>query len=186
MGIRVITPPTVEPVTLAEAKLHVRANDTTEEDAAIEAMITAAREECEHYLQRTIAPTVLGLYLDAFPAGPILLPRGPVISIAQVQYVDADGVATVLPQARYSLDEAQLEPWILPAFGFDWPATRDEANALRVTYTAGFTACPASIKAWIMLRIGTLYRFREADSDKPVVGSQFADRLLDQWRLVFA
>jgi uncharacterized phiE125 gp8 family phage protein len=183
MGLKVITAPTAEPITLAEAKLHVRANDSTEEDVAIGAMITAAREECEHFLQRTVAPTVLGLYLDAFPDGPILLPKGPAISIGQVQYVDADGVATVLSQAYYSLDDAQLEPWILPAFGFEWPATRDEANALRVTYTAGFSTCPPSIKAWILLRIGTLYRMRESDSDKPAMPHAFADRLLDQWRV---
>jgi len=47
MGFKVITPPT-EPVTLAEARLHLRVTDTAE-DALIGVWITAAREVCEYY-----------------------------------------------------------------------------------------------------------------------------------------
>jgi hypothetical protein len=52
-----------------------------------------------------------------------------------------------------------------------------------VTYVAGYETCPEAIRAWMLLRIGTLYRHREADSDKPATMSDFVNRLIDRYRL---
>ena len=53
--IRITTP--TEPVTLAEAKLHLRGVDDTAEDALITALISAARETCEDRIEGTIPAT---------------------------------------------------------------------------------------------------------------------------------
>lgn len=182
MGLKVITQPTVEPVSLAEAKLHLRVDHSTD-DTLISSLISAAREECEHLLERALAPQTLRLSIDAFPADGIELPRPPVTSITSIEYVDVDGAPQTLAGSNYYLDDEREPSWVVPAYDVDWPSTRDEANAVVVTYVAGYTDCPDVIRAWILLRIGTLYRTREADSDKPAQPSQFVDRLLDRYRI---
>jgi uncharacterized phiE125 gp8 family phage protein len=69
------TPPAVEPVTAAEAKAHCRV-DTTVDDAYIATLITASRQWCEEYLDRSLVNTQWTLRLDAFPYE-IPLPRPP-------------------------------------------------------------------------------------------------------------
>lgn len=185
MGIKVITPPATEPVTLAEAKLHLRV-DTSDEDALITRAIKSAREECEHYLQRSIPQQTLGLYLDAFPSGDLRLAWGPAQSITSVQYIDAAGTPTTLPGSVYMFDDTQIEPVLRLTWASEWPTTRAQPNAVIVTYVAGYAACPESIRNWILLRVGTLYRFRETESDRVPLPSPFADRLLDEWRVYAA
>lgn len=182
MSVKVITAPTVEPVSLVEAKLNLRV-DTTDEDAAIAAMVTSAREELEHELQATIAQATLELTLDAFPADDLMLPRGPVAAISSVQYAHpTTGVMTALSASGYVLQSEETDDALRLAYGATWPATRQQPGAVVVTYTAGFAACPRSLRAWILLRVGTLYRFREADSDRAALPSPFVDRMVDRWR----
>ena len=182
MGLKIITAPATEPVALIEAKLHLRVDHSTE-DALITALISAAREECEHLLERTIAEQTLELAIDEFPANGIKLPRPPVISITSVTYVDEDGVSQTMASGDYYLDDAQAPAWLLPVYDTEWPGTRAEANAVKVRYVAGYADCPELIRAWILLRVGTLYASREADSDKPAQPSPFVDRLLDRYRV---
>lgn len=183
MGIKVVTIATTEPVTLAEAKLHLRL-DTSDEDSLITAQIKRAREECEHLLGRSIATRTMGLYLDDFPDGAILLPRGPVVSIDWLRYVDTAGALQTISSANYTIDDAQVEPWLLPAYGYEWPQSREQANAVNVQYVAGFASCPEVIRGWILMRIGSLYRFREADAERVPMPLPFVDRMLDEYRVM--
>lgn len=180
MGLKVITQPTVEPVTLAEAKLHLRV-ETDDEDGLIASCISAARGQCEHILERAVARQTVTLSIDEFPADGIRLPMSPVVQIDSVEYVDTDGTTQTMAPADYYLDDAQSPNWLLPADR--WPSARTEANAVRVTYQVGFETCPAEIRSWILLKVGSLYQHREADSDKPAQPSPFVDGLLDRWRV---
>lgn len=181
MGIKIITPPATEPVTLAEAKAHLRV-DVADEDAMITRMISAARDHAEQELDRAIGAQTLELLLDEFPDGAIRLPRGPASSIVSIKYVDTSGVLQTISSLDYTLDDAQIDSWVLPAFDYSWPDVRDEANSVRVRYVTGWTACPAPVTQWILLVLATLYAVRESDSDKPAVPQQFAARLLDRYK----
>ena len=163
MNPKRITTPT-EPVTLAEAKLHLRGVDDTAEDALITALISAARETCEDRIEGTIPVTGWRLTLDAFPDA-IKLPRGPVASVESVKYLDAAG------------------GYIVPAYGKSWPDTRGQINAVTVEYTAGSAAAPHALKAWMLLAIGEMFANREASAERPAVAHGFADRLLDPFRV---
>jgi len=186
MGIKVITPPATEPVTLAEAKLHLRV-DASDEDLAITSMLKAARQDCEHVLQRTIPPTVLALFLDEWPCGDVTLPLGPVTAIDSVRYVDpTTGTLTTWASSNYVLDDTRVDALLRPAYNVTWPAARVQFGGVQIQYQAGWASAPESIRAWILLRLGALYRFREADSDKPASPHGFADRLLDEHRVQLA
>ncbi|OJX04581.1 MAG: hypothetical protein BGO72_21450 [Burkholderiales bacterium 70-64] len=172
----------MEPVTLEEAKLHLRVEHDAE-DTLISSLISAARGQCEHLLERAIARQTLMLAIDEFPADGIRLPWPPIVTIDSLAYVDVDGIEQTMPPAGYYLDEAQEPCWLLPAYGSSWPSARIEANAVRVTYQAGYAECPAEIKGWLLLTIGTLYATRESASDRPAQPSPFVDRLIDRWRV---
>jgi len=174
------TTPT-EPVTLDEAKLHLRV-DGADENALISAMISAARESCEDRIEGAIPVTGWKLTLDAFPDA-IRLPRAPIASVESVKYLDADGVQQTLSALDYLVDTVSTPGYIVPAYGKAWPETREQINAVEVEYTAGSATTPAALKAWMLLAIGDMYANREASSDKPTVAHGFADRLLDPFKV---
>jgi len=157
MGFKVITPPT-EPVTLADARLHLRVTDTSE-DTLIASLTTAAREYCEHYLQRSIGSQTLELALDEFPEGAIELEHGPCISITSIKYIDTTGVEQTLAGAAYTLDDYSHKSWAVRAYGTEWPDTLEAANVVKVRYVAGST--PSAVIAAMKLIIGHLYENRE-------------------------
>ncbi len=183
-----ITPPAVEPVTLAEAKAHLYVTHI-DDDALIGAYISAAREDAEHRLQRALVSQTWELALDAFPAV-IVLPMAPLSSVTSIKYLDGNGVEQTLAPAAYAVDTAAEPGAVVPAYGLAWPATRAERNAVRVRYVAGYGAdgslVPASIKAWIKLRVGALYENREsAVAGQPIQAAprDFADGLLDRHKI---
>lgn len=61
-----ITPPAIEPLSLAEAKLHLRV-DMSDDDGEINDAIGAAREDCEGETHRAFITQTWQLILDHFP-----------------------------------------------------------------------------------------------------------------------
>ena len=188
-GFKVATPPAVEPVTLAEARLHLRI-DTVDDDAIIEELTTAAREWVEDFLGRSLITQQLEQALDDWPRqpssrgtllasapshlgldeGPINLWRGPVQSVQSVTYTLEDGTDVVLDDSTYDVD-TYLDR-ILLAPDTSWPSdVLRRGSAIVVRYTAGYGTTPASVprmyRACIKLLLGHLYVNREAVSDGP-------------------
>lgn len=67
MGLSLVTPPALEPVTLADAKLHLRESDTGQ-DTLITALITAARKAIEEKCRRSLITQTWMATLDQFPS----------------------------------------------------------------------------------------------------------------------
>lgn len=171
-----------EPLTLETVKKHLRVS-IDDDDTLIQALITTAREQCEHLTGRAIVRQTLVRKFDAFCYGGMALSQPPLVSVTSVQYIDATGVLQTLDEAAWFVDDSQEPAQLLPAYGTRWPETRAVNNAVIVTYEAGYVTCPSSLKTWILLMIGTLYENRERDSDSRVETLGFADRLLDRYRL---
>ena len=183
-----ITAPTTEPITLAEAKLHARVEHDAD-DAMITGFIAAAREDAEHELGRPLAAQVWQVTVDAFPAVEMAL--GPdVTGIQSIQYLDAAGVLQTLDQAAYVLDNMdRAQCFALPADGYEWPSTYDTANAVRVRIACGLDPVPETVKAWMLLRIGALIEHRAAIAAGQTLAAmpdRFVDRLLDRYRIYSA
>ncbi len=135
--MRIVTPPTLEPVSLAFVKEQLGIGDDTL-DSVLTSRITAARKWVENYCDRALLPQTIETRLDRFPAGNISLPWQDPISVVYVKYVDGAGVLQTMPPADYELDTYSAIGFIRPVYGGSWPATRDEQNAVRVQYTAGY------------------------------------------------
>lgn len=186
MALKLITAPVAEPLTVAEAKAHLRVS-ASDDDAYIEALIVAARQGAEHLTGRALMPQTLELALDEFESE-IQLPRPPLASVTSISYVDSNGATQTTTD--YILDDHGLEARLTPLYGESWPDTRQQANAVLIRYVAGYAdaaSVPQQIKAWMLLRIGMLYEHRES----VVAGASIAelphvDRLLDAhrtWRI---
>lgn len=128
----------------------------------------AATTAAEHATDRALMPQTWQMVLSAFPCGPIVLQRPPLIEVTSIEYVDVNGDTQtllgspadflVVNSGRYA--KAQ----IVPLYGESWPTTRAQPNAVTVTYQAGYEdeSDPdfALIKAGIGLFIGELYKNR--------------------------
>lgn len=163
MTYKLITPPSEEPLTLDEAKAHLRV-ESTDDDALITALIVAAREQAESITARALCTQTWELVLDAFPEACVLR-HSPVQSVTSVDYLDTDGASQSLTLTDTLLDSESTPGYLVPAYGKAWPATWCVPNAVRVRYVSGYGAAadvPQSIKAWMLLCIGTLYAQRES------------------------
>ena len=169
-----------QPVTVAEAKLHLRI-DQSLEDSLIEMWIAAATADCEQRTGRAIARAAYQIRLDTWPADVRLL-WPPIVSVDSVKYVDAAGTVQILAPSEYVTDAHSEPGWIIPIAG--WPVIGDYANAIEINYTAGYGPdAPEAIQSWILLQVGHWARNREIATDKPLSAVPYADGLLDRWRV---
>lgn len=159
--------PAVEPLTLAEAKLHLRvATGQTDEDSLISALIVAARRWFERRTNRQLVTATWRLTLDAFPLGcrPLLLPVAPVASVTSVSYVGNAGATYTLAATKYVVSTDREPARLMPAYGLVWPVARWVPDAVQVVFVAGYgvaAAVPDDIKSALRLVIGHLYENRE-------------------------
>ncbi len=205
MPLQLITPPAEEPVSLAEAKLHLRV-DVTDDDALITALISAARQAAETITGRQFVTARWKLVLDGFPGAclsqagvgtftlpgnAILIHKCPVQSVISVQYLDMAGVLQTVAASDYTVDTACEPARITPVFGKIWPPALPQIGSVTVTFDAGYGAAssvPLGIKSWIKLRAGSLYAHREdlvVLNRGSVQSLPFVDGLLDPYRVAF-
>lgn len=176
----------LEPVSLTEAKMHLRLA-TTEADAAayttedndLIRMIIAAREQAEAETWRTLIYQTKTHYLQAWPSKRFIeLPGPPLQSVTGVYYtLDGESEAT-FDSGDYSVDTVSEPGRIVLNVDESWPTgTLAASNPIRITYTAGYTIpddVPAAIKSAILLILGDLYEHR----GEVVIGAP-VDRIRD-------
>lgn len=159
--------PAVEPVTVAEAKNHLRV-DISDDDALIGALITAAREMIEERSRRALITQTWRRNLDAWPAISLNLPRPPLQSVTSITYTDGDGNTSTVDSSIYSVDTDSQPGRVALAYDQQWPtvATLATLNPIKITYVAGYgdaaSDVPQRWKQAILLTVGHWYENREA------------------------
>ena len=187
MTLRLITAPTAQPITFAEAKANMNIVGT-DDDALVTAMIVSATEAAEQATGRALMTQEWEAGFDAF-SDPLVLTRVPVQSVTSLTYIDAAGTVQTLSSELYTLTKDDFGfARITPAYGTSWPTARGDVDGVKVRYVAGYIGAadvPQSIKSWILLHCGSQYANRESET----VGSgsaillTFADALLDRYRV---
>lgn len=164
------TSPAVEPVSVSEAKQHLRV-DTADDDTYIGTLITAARQWAEEYLDRTLIYTQWVMKLDAFP-NEIEVPRPPMAEFGTatattVTYTLNDSQATAtLSSSQYRVDRAATPGVVRNLYGQSWPSHLADQNSVSVTWWGGYGASssdvPAAIRHAILMHVAHLYERRLA------------------------
>lgn len=146
-----------EPVTLAEAKLAARISGTSDFDAMIPGLISAARQMAEQETGREMVRKVRRQTFDSWPDPGVVLPVNGAASVA-ISYWD--GAAwTALDGAAFVFFELGTGTGIAPAIGTAWPALGAVAGGarVRVDITAGPvdpTTADACVKVYIKALVG--------------------------------
>lgn len=165
------------PVSVAEAKEHLRIVDFTGDDDYIGGLIDAATTWCEDFCDRTFADKTYTVAFDDFPALRTELPRPPVrlnataaSATVTISYVAQSGATQTLTWAQsgsqdFRLDRDHVPSLIYPKYLETWPSTRLDDKAVQVTYLAGYGGAanvPTPAKHAIKMLVGHWYAAREA------------------------
>jgi len=165
MALKIATPPTTEPVTSTEAKLHLKVDATTD-DTLIANLITTARETVEAIARRALITQTWDLLLDEFPEGDeLLIPFPPLQTISSVQYTNQNNVTATFASSNYAVDTYSEPGRIKLVYGAAWPGDiLYTLNGVKVRFIAGFgaaAAVPLKYKQAILLLLGHWYANRE-------------------------
>lgn len=174
-SLKRVVEPEREPVSLLEAKQHLRV-DITEDDSYIERIITVAREYAETYCDMTFIMTKWQMRFDRFPYT-IRLPKPPAyIGIlrdtggdVKIEYATNCEAATYqeLDPSMYRYDYDINPGCIYFHCQNGWPSDQwATQNGVQVTWWAGFGPDPADvpvkIRHAILMLVGQYYERRLA------------------------
>lgn len=149
------------PVTLEEAKTHLRLL-SDDLDIEVNVLLEAAVEYCESVCGRSlrVSQTLTQKY-DGWPCSPVRFDRQPVTAVSSVTYYDADDASQTVSSSNYRLLVSSEAAAVLE-FDADFtrPTLSDRADAVTVTYTAGYASLdvvPARAKAAVNLKLAELF-----------------------------
>jgi uncharacterized phiE125 gp8 family phage protein len=162
--------PAEEPLTLGEAKLHLRM-DHDADDSLIAALISTAREHAEAFCRRPFVTRNYSATFSRFPrrGEPLVLPVPGILAVSTVTYANESNVSvSMVAGTDYRLVRGPTHHLLeLPPTVAVWPWTALRSDAVTVTYTAGYgyaNDVPRGIRSAMLLLVGHLYENREAVS----------------------
>lgn len=196
MALQLVTPPTAEIITLAEAKSFLRV-DHTDDDTLIGMLIKAARlriEGPEGKLNALFLTQTWDLILDRFPCSEIRIPLQPIQSVESITYFDPDGFSQTMSTADYYLDDVNKPPFVLLMEDASWPDTLDAANSVTIRFVGGYAYAsgegvadnvPDPVKIAVMQMVGHWYERRDyvADATAVLTFPEFIWDLLQPYKM---
>lgn len=167
MACKLLIPPTAEPVSLAEAKTHLRIDlELADHDLDLEMKLLAARIYVEQVTHRALVDSTWDWVLDAWPRERhIIVPKGRLTAVESIIYKDAGGAQHTMPAADFEADTVSDPGRLVLAAGACWPAAGLKAShGISIRFRAGWdpAAVPAPIRLAILMLAGHWYRHREA------------------------
>lgn len=144
-ALALVTAPSQTPITLTEAKAHLRRDDS-DEDTLISGLILAATGHVEGrtgYTGRALCPQTWDFYLSEFPSDPsklIEIPLPPLIAVDSITYLDRDGAEQTLATTVYEVNTATAPASLGLKQDQTWPETRQAWNAVKIRFQAGYAA----------------------------------------------
>lgn len=153
--IDIVTPPDVEPVTVAELKEQTGIVDSsvpaevTALNARLALLITAARERCEGFTRRSLITQDIDVWYDTWNGPGVIedIPRGNIQSITGAFVYDDSGVETEVDSGIYSFAGNTI-------LFSSWPPYFRVRLGIRLRIVSGYGDDPDDVPA--ILRQGIL------------------------------
>ena len=162
MALVMTSGPASEPVTVAEAKAHMRI-DGTVEDVLIASLIVTSRL----HVDLALINQSWTLILDRWPPGPeVDIPLAPLQAVNAVKVKNSAGVPSTVSPTNYLVDLASKPPRIV----WNNAARADPgvpAGGIEIEFAAGFGASaanvPAPLKHAVLMLTAHWYEHRDAN-----------------------
>ena len=161
---------TVEPITLAEAKTHLRITSSGDNDY-INTLIRAARRRVEDLTNRKMLTQTWKVYFDNWPAGNkddyFDIPYSPLQSIPTtgLKYTMSTGNSTTFSSSKWETDTVSEPGRLVLDYGYSWPSnTLNNRNPIEIRFVCGYTTpakVPEELKLAMKILVGHYYENRE-------------------------
>ena len=135
MFTKIKNEPSVEPVSLTEAKLHLRV-DASADDVLITSLIQTARQWCEVYERKAYCIRTYETKMNGLSN--VVLSYPPLVQVDSITYVDTAGDTQTLSTDVYDVDSHTEPGMVYLAYNQNWPSTRLDKNVVTITYKAGY------------------------------------------------
>lgn len=184
MSYSLVTDFTALPVTLAEAKNHLKLDTSPTDDALIFALIRTATIACQDYTGLSLLTQTWRLYMDRFPVkrmewwdgvrqgadipeciSYIEIEKAPVQSVTHLKTYDNDDTAYTFSSSAYQVDAVSKPARLALRIGQTWPTTvLRPVNGIEIEFIAGYgdsqNQVPQSIRLGILQHIASMYEHR--------------------------
>ncbi|MEQ8825474.1 MAG: head-tail connector protein [Filomicrobium sp.] len=164
MSLTMLAAPALEPLSVEEAKEHLRV-DGTSEDTLISSLIMTSRLHIEAALGLALITQTWRQTLDRWPKdGEVKLPLRPLQSVSEVRVHDGKGGSAVVPTTDYIVDAAGQPGRIVPT-GVGWPLPGQKAAGIEIAFASGYGSeavdVPAPIRQALLLLVAHWYEHRD-------------------------
>ena len=188
-AIKRITDSSTEPVSLAEAKAHLRV-DHTNDDSYISTLITASRQSLEISTRRSLGTgQTYQVSYHSFPTvyNRLVIPNPPIVSVTSLQYYDVNNSLITVDSTKYHVEnQSEGVGYISLDDGFSRPTISKERIApVVLTYNTGYANLPKPLHQSILLLVAHYYDTREpvAMGVAPMKVQRSVDFIVDQYKI---
>ncbi len=173
----IVTPPVLEPLTLAEAKLWAgfdwAAGDARE--PLLSSAIVAARSKVEHDTGLALLTQTRDVYFDALPGSIVSLPAQsqPLQSVTTIKSTDSAGAVQTLAADQYHVDVASGRVGL--SLVGSWPSDVRSFQPFVIRLVSGWTSV-ALLPPLLLRAVGLLTaHYATAGRDLVIVGTIVAE-----------
>jgi len=146
MSSILLTPPAVEPVTLADMKEYLRVT-TSDDDAVIAALIAGARTHVEAQTRRALITQTWRFVHDCWPRdGRITVVPVPLRQVTAARVYRSDGSTQSIDPAVFTVDKAAA-PAIVAFAPFALPRPGRDLGGIELDVELGYGGAPADVPA---------------------------------------
>lgn len=162
--IEVVTPPTEEPISLADMKSHLRVIGT-DDDSYIASLIVAARNYVQKAQGRQLVTATLRTVLDGFYRRFLAIYPAPLQSVSAITYYDDTNTLQTLSASLYEVVNRRTLPGVQPVDTASWPSTYVRPDAVQIVHACGYGGAadvPATTVQAVRMLCAYWYNQREA------------------------